>query len=147
MLNGESRSSIVAITIRGETTMRINRLYAGGSTWRVFSPSFFLFPFLSLFLLSPSSRSSSVSSYKANIHISRPLAIAAVATVGLPKNSGPSDLFLVFPLSLSLSVCLFLSSCLSTSFVSSKHSEDRVRKCVSGMMHGRRDQKQGRSRG
>lgn len=104
----------IAITNHGETTL-YNRLYpAGDSASRVPPPS----------LSTP--RTSSVSSYKANVHISGPS--AAAAALGLPKNFGPSFSLRPVPSALPLSLLrTFLEDC--------------VRKCVSGMMHGGRDQK------
>lgn len=78
-------------------------------------------------------RVSSVSSYKAKVHISGPSTVAA-ALLGLTQNSSPSNF------APSLSFCLpfsyfqtFLENC--------------VRKCVSGMMHGDRDQKERKEKG
>lgn len=97
-----------------------------GRRFRIARPSLFPPP-------SPAPRTSSVSSYKANVHISGPS--AAAAALGLPKNFGPANLFLASSLSLGLPSSLFRT-----------FLKDCVRKCVSGMMHGGRDQK-GRKEG
>lgn len=123
-LEANRATASLAITICGETAMRINHLYLAGR-FHIARPS--PFPPSScppVQILSHLIRRTSIS-----------LDLQSLPQLAFRRTLVPR-ISLLLSLSFTRSLFFYPSSSLSP-----KHLEDRVRKCVSGMMHGGRDQK------